>query len=80
MCRHGDFTLREVMETDMVTLSESDSLTSATNQLASSRYHGLLVLNAKGDQAGVLTVQDIDRAQTGGDHPLKTVIVPWVTA
>ncbi|MCK6467146.1 MAG: chloride channel protein [Candidatus Brocadia sinica] len=56
-------TVNEVMETEIVTLRESDSLTVATDLLTQRRQHGLPVLNNAGELTGIITVQDIDRAQ-----------------
>lgn len=56
-------TVHEVMETEIVTLQESDALTVATDLLTRKRQHGLPVLNDAGELSGIITVQDIDRAQ-----------------
>ncbi|MCF6155367.1 MAG: chloride channel protein [Candidatus Brocadia sp.] len=62
--------VNEVMETEIVTLRESDSLTVATDLLARKRQHGLPVLNNADELTGIITVQDIDRAQ---DDDIGTV-------
>ncbi|MFO0794167.1 MAG: CBS domain-containing protein [Candidatus Brocadiaceae bacterium] len=51
------------METEIDTLRESDSLTVAIDLLTRRRQHGLPVLNNAGELTGIITVQDIDRAQ-----------------
>jgi CIC family chloride channel protein len=58
--------VQEVMQTDPPTLHENDSLAMATELLMRTRHHGLPVLNGFGELVGILTVQDIDRAQTEG--------------
>jgi CIC family chloride channel protein len=54
----------EVMDTQMATLHESDSLAAATDLLMQTRHHGLPVVNDAEELVGILTVQDIERAQT----------------
>jgi chloride channel protein, CIC family len=66
-------TVGEVMDTQKPTLCETDSLASATDLLAQSRHHGVVVTDAAGNLVGILIVQDIDRAQTATDPPLQTV-------
>lgn len=63
----------EVMETEIVTLRESDSLTVATDLLTRKRQHGLPVLNNAGELTGIITVQDIDRAQDDDSGIVRTV-------
>ncbi len=53
-------TVGEVMETGMATLAEGDTLAAATDILTQTRHHGLPVLSAGGDLAGILTVQDLE--------------------
>ena len=63
----------EVMETDMMTLRETDSLVAATDLFTRTRHHGLPVVNGLGELVGILTVQDIERAQAGTDGASRTV-------
>ncbi len=66
-------TVNEVMETEIVTLRESDSLTVATDLLTRKRQHGLPVLNDAGELTGIITVQDIDRAQDDDSGMVRAV-------
>ncbi|KAB2834081.1 MAG: CBS domain-containing protein [Candidatus Brocadia sp.] len=66
-------TISEVMETEIVTLRESDSLTVATDLLTRKRQHGLPVLNDAGELTGIITVQDIDRAQEDDSGMARSV-------
>jgi CIC family chloride channel protein len=66
-------TVNEVMETEIVTLRESDSLSLATDLLTRKRYHGLPVLNDAGELTSIITVQDIDRAQGDDSGMVRTV-------
>jgi len=66
-------TVNEVMETEIVTLRESDSLSLATDLFTRKRYHGLPVLNNAGELTGIITVQDIDRAQGDDSGMVRTV-------
>ncbi|MDE1889691.1 MAG: chloride channel protein [Planctomycetota bacterium] len=66
-------TVNEVMETEIVTLRESDSLSLATDLFTRKRYHGLPVLNDVGGLTGIITVQDIDRAQGDNSSMVRTV-------
>ena len=63
----------EVMETDMMTLRETDSLVAATDLFTRTRHHGLPVVNGLGELVGILTVQDIERTQAGADGAARTV-------
>lgn len=56
-------TVGEVMAPPMGAFHESDALEAAADVFLQSRTHGLPVLNEGGDLVGVLTVQDLDRAQ-----------------
>ena len=49
----------------MPVLLESDSLTTAADRFMQTRHHGLAVVNAAGEMAGILTVQDLERTQAG---------------
>lgn len=66
-------TVNEVMETEIVTLRESDSLSLATDLFTRKRDHGLPVLNNAGELTGIITVQDIDRAQGDDSGMVRTV-------
>ncbi|GIV78366.1 chloride channel protein [Litorilinea aerophila] len=59
-------TVGEVMQRTPVLLFEDDTLEEATDKLMEIRAHGLPVLNRDGELTGILTVQDIERAQTAG--------------
>lgn len=56
-------TVAEVMHKEALTIKESLPLKEATNILMSTRHHGLPVVDDSGKLAGILTLQDIDRAQ-----------------
>lgn len=68
-------TVQEVMDTDLPTLLESETLQSASEKLARLRHHGLPVVNDAGELVGILTVQDIERAhaETHGDEANQKV-------
>jgi CIC family chloride channel protein len=53
----------EVMRQDTTAIHESDSLEKAANLLEKTRRHGLPVINARGKLVGILSLQDIDRAE-----------------
>jgi CIC family chloride channel protein len=56
-------TVGEVMQTNTPALHEQDTLGSALDRLLELRRHGLPVLNTAGELTGIITLQDIDRAQ-----------------
>lgn len=56
-------TVGEIMQTQVVTLRESDSLATAADVFMRTRHHGLPVVNDAGELVGIFTVQDLDRAQ-----------------
>lgn len=56
-------TVSEVMRQDTTAIRESDSLEKAAELLEKKRHHGLPVINARGKLVGVLSLQDIDRAE-----------------
>ncbi len=68
-------TVGEIMQTKMPTLLESETVTAASAKLLKMRHHGLPVVNETGELAGVLTVQDIERAQTNGDEERPNLTV-----
>jgi CIC family chloride channel protein len=51
----------EVMQSEADAISETATLTEATERLAATRRHGLPVVNIQGDLIGMLTAQDIDK-------------------
>jgi len=59
-------TAGEVMQPPPHAFSEHDSLEHAAELLAAGRHHGLPVLDERGALAGVLTLQDLTKAQ--GEH------------
>ncbi len=63
----------EVMETNTVTLHESDSLAAAADLFARTRHHGLPVVDGSGGLAGILTVQDLEQAQAETAGSLRSV-------
>ncbi len=66
-------TVSEVMETDPVALHESDSLAAAADLLARTHHHGVPVVDAAGGLAGILTIQDVERAQAEHGGPSRRV-------
>jgi len=65
--------VEEVMQTESATLRESDTLITASDLLLRTRHHGLPVVNGAGELVGVITVQDIDRAQADSGDTIRTV-------
>jgi CIC family chloride channel protein len=63
----------EIMQTEVTTLRESDPLKVASDTLMRSRHHGLPVVDAAGKLVGMLTVQDLDRAQTSNGKADVTI-------
>lgn len=55
--------VNEVMLTNIPTLHEFDSLSTASDLFTQYRSHGLPVVNDIGELIGILTVQDIERVQ-----------------
>ncbi len=62
-------TVGEVMRRVPETLHETDSIIFAKGRLLHLHSHGLPVLNADGDLAGILTVGDIEEWETGHEEP-----------
>jgi CIC family chloride channel protein len=63
-------TVGEVMQADTTSLREADTLEAAAQVLVSTRRHGLPVVSQDGALVGILTLQDLDRAQaTDGAAP-----------
>ena len=63
-------TVAEVMHIDDLTLKESQPLKEAADLMMTTRHHGLPVVDEAGKLTGILTLQDIDRAQTNGKENL----------
>lgn len=55
-------TVKEIMETEITTLCEHDSLSYAEELLLKKKYHGLPVIDNANKLMGIITTQDIDRA------------------
>ena len=66
-------TAGEVMRPEEHYLLDTDSLQTAADTLFETHHHGLPVLNTSGDLAGIITLQDLDRAQADGDFQNQTV-------
>ena len=66
-------TVGEVMQTNTASLHETDTLATAAETLLQTRHHGLPVLDAAGELVGILTLQDLDRAQAEGGAEKLTV-------
>lgn len=62
-------TVGDVMETEFATLEETASLESAADLLLQRRSHGLPVVDAQGRLSGILTIQDIERAEAQSGPP-----------
>ncbi len=60
-------TVGEVMDKKYVTLKEDTPLQQAADTMLKLRRHGVMVLDSNGELAGVLTLQDIQNAQTKED-------------
>jgi CIC family chloride channel protein len=56
----------EVMQSDVVTTGENDTLESAMAAMMKMRSHGLPVVDRGGRLVGIVSLQDIDRAQEQG--------------
>ena len=66
-------TVGEVMQMEVMPLREADSLAAASDVFMRTRHHGLPVVNDAGDLVGILTVQDLEQAQTEGQGRANTV-------
>lgn len=55
------FTIDDAMTTDLVTLADSTTVHDAAELLADGRRHSVLVLNADGSLAGIVTTTDLVR-------------------
>jgi CIC family chloride channel protein len=59
-------TVGEVMQSDVASLAESETLAAAADVFTRTRTHGLPVLDDAGALVGILTIQDVERAQGNG--------------
>jgi CIC family chloride channel protein len=57
-------TVNEVMQTDYAAVHDADSLAAVAEMFARMRHHGLPVINAADELVGIVTIQDLDQAQT----------------
>jgi CIC family chloride channel protein len=62
--------VEEVMERDVQTFKDSDSLIYASQVFNETHHHGLPVVNATNEIVGILTLQDMDRAHQAGKENL----------
>jgi CIC family chloride channel protein len=62
--------VEEVMERDVQTFKDSDSLIYASQVFNETHHHGLPVVNAANEIVGILTLQDMDRAHQAGKENL----------
>jgi CIC family chloride channel protein len=60
--------VQEVMQADPPVLHEADGIAFASGKMAEFRRQGMPVLDAAGHLVGVITLQDIDRAELEGRH------------
>ena len=63
--------VEEVMQRDVMTLAEDEPLPAALEQLMQARSHGAPVVDAVGRLVGILSLQDIDRAEESGQAGLR---------
>lgn len=66
-------TVGEVMQPQVLALRESDSLAAAADVFMRTRHHGLPVVSDEGELIGLVTVQDLDHAQTDNGLPAGAV-------
>jgi CIC family chloride channel protein len=62
--------VEEVMQRDVQTFKESDSLDYAAQVFADTHHHGLPVVNEANEVVGILTLQDLERAHQSGKEDL----------
>lgn len=55
----AQFSIDDVMSTDLVTAKPEDSIRSAAEALSSGLYHSLPVVNGDGEMQGILTTTDL---------------------
>ncbi len=60
-------TVGEVMDKKYITVQEDTPLQQAADTMLKLRRHGVMVLDSRGELSGVITLQDIQNAQTNGD-------------
>ena len=60
-------TVSEVMQVNSQTLRAADPLSTAVEVFAQTRHHGLPVVDDQDELVGILTVQDVERADSAGD-------------
>ena len=56
-------TVGEVMQTDPITLLNTDNLAQASEKLFHTRHHGAAVVDQYGNLTGMFTIQDLDRVK-----------------
>ncbi len=57
--------VQEVMQTEIDTLKENDSLETATDKFTDLHAHGLPIVNERDELVGIVTIGDIERSVTG---------------
>ncbi|MGD9318045.1 MAG: chloride channel protein, partial [Anaerolineae bacterium] len=65
--------VREAMSTNVDTVPPSMSLDELADEFARSHHHGFPVVDAAGDLAGVVSIQDLERAKAAGPMEGRTV-------
>lgn len=66
-------TVREAMTTEVDTVSLDMTLDEIADEFSRTHHHGFPVVDAAGELAGVVTIQDIERARASGTLTGKTV-------
>jgi CIC family chloride channel protein len=66
-------TVREAMTTDVDTVPLDLSLDDLSEAFAQSHHHGFPVIDEAGDLAGVVSIQDLERAKASGSIAGRTV-------
>ncbi len=66
-------TVREAMTTDVDIVPLNMSLDELAGEFARSHHHGFLVVDDEGELAGVVSIQDLERAQAEGPIASRTV-------
>jgi CIC family chloride channel protein len=67
-------TVGEIMQPVQYALRADDTLAQAAEVFAATRRHGLCVVNEIGELAGIMTVQDLDRAQAETPDPHRRTV------
>ena len=57
-------TAGEVMQTNLLSLPETDTLAQASEKLFQTRHHGAPVVDQRGHLVGMFTIQDLDRVKS----------------